>query len=260
MMLPIHSEIIRIVEETPSTRTFFFDTEFEAALPGQFAMVWVRGVDEVPMGISYKNGITVQNVGEATSAMFDLREGDSMGLRGPFGNRFTLPAPGEKILIIAGGVGAAPLAPLAEYAAVEGATADVLLGSRCCDELLFRDRFAAAGKLTIATDDGSEGKCGFVTDLLAEAKPEDYDRIHVCGPEIMMYRVFQLLEEQGLHTKTEFSLHRYFKCGIGVCGACCMDGDGLRVCRDGPVFNGAVLGDSEFGQYARGPAGEKHGF
>ncbi|MDK2892731.1 dihydroorotate dehydrogenase electron transfer subunit [Methanohalophilus sp.] len=259
-MIPIYSKIIEVIEETPSTRTFLFDVEFSDALPGQFAMVWVHGVDEVPMGISYKNGVTVQKVGDATSRMFELSEGDFMGLRGPFGNGFTLPSPNEKILIIAGGVGSAPLAPLAEEAKNIGADVDIFLGSRCRDELLFRDRFNKTGNLLIATDDGSEGKCGFVTDLLLDVDLGEYHRIHVCGPEIMMYRVFRILQDKNIHENAEFSMHRYFKCGIGVCGACCMDKLGLRVCRDGPVFNGKLLEDSEFGQYARGPTGGKYKF
>jgi dihydroorotate dehydrogenase electron transfer subunit len=223
-------------------------------------MVWVHGVDEVPMGMSYKNGITVQKVGDATSRMFELSEGDYMGLRGPFGKGFTLPSPDEKILIVAGGVGAAPLVPLAEQAHDTGSYVDVLLGSRTCEELLFRERFAGVGKLNISTDDGSKGNRGFVTDLLPDATLETYDRIYVCGPEMMMYRVFQILLEKNMHGKAEFSLHRYFKCGLGVCGACCMDNSGLRVCRDGPVFNGKLLENSEFGQYGRDSTGGKHRF
>ncbi|MBP2031058.1 dihydroorotate dehydrogenase electron transfer subunit [Methanohalophilus levihalophilus] len=259
-MIPIYSKIIEVIEETPSTRTFLFDTKFSEALPGQFAMVWVHGVDEVPMGISYKNGVTVQKVGAATSRMFELYEGDFMGLRGPFGNGFTLPSPDEKILIIAGGVGSAPLAPLAEDAKRVGADVDIFLGSRNCDELLFQKRFMDAGNLLVATDDGSEGRCGFVTDLLLDTDLEEYDRIHICGPEIMMYRVFQILQDKDLLPKAEFSMHRYFKCAIGVCGACCMDKSGLRVCRDGPVLNGKLLEDSEFGKYGRGPTGGKHNY
>ncbi|HII92794.1 MAG TPA: dihydroorotate dehydrogenase electron transfer subunit, partial [Methanosarcina sp.] len=66
-MLPLNATITRIDEESPSVRTFFFDFQFETMKPGQFVMVWVRGVDEVPMGLSSKNSITVQKVGEATS-------------------------------------------------------------------------------------------------------------------------------------------------------------------------------------------------
>ena len=101
-MLPLNATITQIIEESPLIRTFFFDHKFEDMEPGQFVMVWVRGVDEVPMGLSRNNSITVQKVGEATSKLFELKEGDS-GLRVLL-ERFTLPAKGEKVLIIAGGV------------------------------------------------------------------------------------------------------------------------------------------------------------
>ena len=84
-----------------------------------------------------------------------------------------------------------------------------------------------------------------------------YDRIAVCGPEIMMASVFRLLEDRKVLEKAEFSLHRYFKCGIGVCGACCIDRSGLRVCKDGPVFSGVQLLDSELGKYARDASGRR---
>lgn len=256
-MRPINATIIKTVQESPSTKTFFFDVSFEDSLAGQFVMVWVRGVDEVPMGLSYKNAITVQKVGDATSRLSELGVGDSVGLRGPFGNGFTLPHNGEKILVIAGGVGSAPLAPLAEYAVSAGADVTTILGARTCDELVFEERFSRAGKLYMTTDDGSAHRCGFVTDVLAELDTADYDRIHICGPEVMMSRIFDMLQAADALEKAEFSLHRYFKCAIGVCGACCMDPHGLRVCKDGPVFNGSQLIDSELGKYKRSASGQR---
>jgi len=258
-MRPVNATIIETVQESPSTRTFLFDTAFDSATAGQFVMVWIRGVDEIPMTLSYKNAITVQEVGDATSRLFEIGKGDSVGIRGPFGTGFTLPGKDDRILLVAGGVGAAPLAPLAEYAGRAGSEVTTLLGSRNADELVFADRFSAAGMLHIATDDGSAGRAGFVTDLLGEAELTGYDRIYTCGPEIMMARVFDILCGADAHERAEFSLHRYFKCGIGVCGACCMDPSGLRVCRDGPVFNGMQLVDSEFGKYKRSASGQKTG-
>ena len=256
-MLPLNATIVRITEESPSVRTFFFDLEFETMEPGQFVMVWVRGVDEVPMGLSRKNSITVQKVGEATSKLFELKEGDSFGLRGPFGRVFSLPSKGEKILIIAGGVGSAPLAPYADAACAIGSKVDTILGARSADDLIFEERFAAAGEVYVSTDDGSKGTKGFVTDVLKGLNLLAYDRIAVCGPEIMMASVFRLLEDRKVLEKAEFSLHRYFKCGIGVCGACCMDKYGLRVCKDGPVFSGVQLLDSELGKYTRDASGRR---
>jgi dihydroorotate dehydrogenase electron transfer subunit len=115
------------------------------------------------------------------------------------------------------------------------------------------------GNIHITTDDGTQGRRGFVTDVLNEIDISEYDRIYTCGPEIMMARVFEILRDAGAHGRAEFSLHRYFKCAIGVCGACCMDPHGLRVCKDGPVFNGELLVDSEFGEYKRGASGMRVG-
>lgn len=256
-MLPLNATITQIIEESPLIRTFFFDHKFEDMEPGQFVMVWVRGVDEVPMGLSRNNSITVQKVGEATSKLFELKEGDSFGLRGPFGKGFTLPAKGEKVLIIAGGVGAAPLSPYAEAASAAGAEVNTVLGARSEEHLLFEGRFEALGNAYVSTDDGSKGVKGFVTDVLKNLDVTSYDRIAVCGPEIMMASVFRFLEEREVLEKSEFSLHRYFKCGIGVCGACCIDSSGLRVCKDGPVFSGTQLIGSELGKYSRDASGRR---
>ncbi len=254
-MQPINARIIDIKDETPSIRTLFFDVTLENALPGQFVMVWIRGVDEIPMALSYTNAITVQKVGDATSQLFELEIGDSVGIRGPFGNGFSIPKKRDGILIIAGGVGAAPLAPLAEFAVKKGAEVTTILGARTCSELLFKKRFSAEGDIHITTDDGSAHRCGFVTDVLEELNTGCFDMIYTCGPEIMMSCIFDLLESKGCLENAEFSMHRYFKCAIGVCGACCMDDQGWRVCRDGPVFGGMQLTGSELGKYKRDSCG-----
>ncbi|MCS3923390.1 dihydroorotate dehydrogenase electron transfer subunit [Methanosalsum natronophilum] len=260
-MRPINARIIDIVNETPTIRTFFFDTELKSENIGQFAMVWVRGIDEIPMALSYNNAITVQKVGEATSALFDLNIDDSIGLRGPYGTGFTLPENNKKkseVLIIAGGVGAAPLAPLAEKMSGNQGTnikVTTILGARTESELLFESRFNNSGMLHITTDDGSCARCGFVTDVLSELDLDQYDMIYICGPEIMMSCIFDILQSKQCLHKTEFSLHRYFKCAIGVCGACCIDEEGLRVCKDGPVFRGTRLQNSELGKYKRDSSG-----
>ncbi len=245
-MKPVNVVITRVVEETPTIRTFFFDLSFEPE-PGQFVMAWIRGVDEIPMALSCDNAITVQKVGPATSSLFELCEGDSLGIRGPFGNGFRIKS--DNILLVAGGVGAAPLLPLAEKARLQGLKITTLLGAKTKEELVFRERFEAAGNVIVATDDGTAGKHGYVTQLIDGKK--DYDQIYCCGPEIMMKKVLDKVRPE----KSQFSLHRYVKCGIGICGACCMDG--LRVCKDGPVFTGEVLKKSEFGLYRRNECGEK---
>jgi dihydroorotate dehydrogenase electron transfer subunit len=246
------SEIVtltRVRKETSLIRTFVFEKSF-VFQPGQFVMVWVPGVDEIPMALSSENSITVQKVGDATSALFDLEPGAKLGIRGPFGNGFTK---GEKVLAIAGGVGAAPLLPLARADSVM----TLLLGARTETELLFLDQLDECTDVLIATDDGSQGHHGFVTSLMDDLNLGTYDRIAVCGPEVMMRAVLAKVAEKGLAHKTEFSLHRYMKCGVGVCGSCCIDPSGLRVCRDGPVFSGDLLLKSEFGHYMRDASGRK---
>jgi dihydroorotate dehydrogenase electron transfer subunit len=255
-MRPISAKIISIIQETPTIRTFMLDAPgLPRGRPGQFVMAWVRGADEVPMALSYDYGITVQNVGEATGAMFKLNEGDTMGIRGPYGNGWELV--GDNILLISGGIGSTPLALLAEKAASIGVGVTTLAGYRAKEEVHFEERFKKAGKTLIATDNGSYGIKGFVTDLMRETDLNTYSQIYSCGPEKMMYRILGILGERKMAACSQFSLQRYMKCGIGVCGSCCMDPGGLRVCRDGPVFRGDELLDSEFGKYARDASGRR---
>jgi dihydroorotate dehydrogenase electron transfer subunit len=241
--------ILRVKKETSLIRTFVFDCSFSFS-PGQFVMVWVPGIDEIPMALSSENTITVQKAGDATTAMFALGAGENLGIRGPFGNGFTK---GEKVLAIAGGVGAAPLLPLARADCVM----TLLLGAKTESELLFVDQLDECTDVFIATDDGSQGQHGVVTALMDDLNLGVYDRIAVCGPEMMMRTVLAKVEEKGIAHKTEFSLHRYMKCGVGICGSCCIDPSGLRVCRDGPVFSGDLLLKSEFGHYMRDASGRK---
>jgi dihydroorotate dehydrogenase electron transfer subunit len=251
-MRPISARILEIVPETPTVRTLRFDHSLDP-VPGQYLMVWVRGVDEVPMSISYRDGITVQLVGEATREIFDLEVGESLGLRGPLGNGFTLS--GEKILLIGGGVGAAPLALLGEAAAEEGVEVSTLLGFRCCDEILFRERFERIGELVMTTDDGSQGICGRASAGLPALHLQEFDQIYLCGPEPMMADIIGRCP--GMETKIQASIDRYFKCGMGICGSCCLDPSGIRVCIEGPVFRADQLVGTEFGRYKRGASGLK---
>jgi dihydroorotate dehydrogenase electron transfer subunit len=247
MMFVRNVEITGINTESRDIKTFFFDYPFHF-IPGQYVMVWIRGVDEIPMSLSYANGITVRNIGDATGSLFALREGDTLGMRGPFGNGFgvaKLPA-----LLVAGGVGAAPLAPLAETLKNKITT---ILGAKTKDELLFRERFENSGPLVIATEDGSAGYKGLAVDLLERTK--GYNEILSCGPEKMMRKVLDHAVVAGV--QSQFSLQRYIKCGVGLCGSCCVDPSGLRACIDGPVFTGKQLDGSDFGRYMRDAAGRK---
>jgi dihydroorotate dehydrogenase electron transfer subunit len=250
--LPRAVQIERVIRETPSIRTFRFSAEF-AFQPGQFVMVWVPGVDEIPMALTSPSSISVQKVGDATEALFSCEPGDAIGLRGPFGSSF--PKEGE-ILAVCGGIGAAPLLPLARMDRVH----TFLLGARSEDELPFVDLLDECTNLLLATDDGSLGYEGRVTDLLDTQHLVDlssFDAVCCCGPEAMMKTVWDRLKAANQVKKGYFSLHRYMKCGIGICGSCCVDPEGLRVCTEGPVFRGDQLQDSEFGHHTRDGSGRK---
>ena len=242
-------EILGVVQETLSIRTFSFSRSFDFT-PGQFVMVWIPGIDEIPMALSSANSISVQKVGDATSALFALGEGDLIGIRGPLGTGFTPVGP---TLAIAGGIGAAPLLPLAERGKVD----TFLLGARTASDVPFRERLQLCTNLSVATDDGSTGTHGFVTALFDAYPPERFSSICVCGPEVMMRTVLDRLETGGIAQRGQFCLQRFMKCGIGICGSCCIDPGGLRVCREGPVIRGNLLVRSEFGRYCRNASGQR---
>jgi dihydroorotate dehydrogenase electron transfer subunit len=216
-------------------------------------MVWVRGVDEVPMSFSGPDTITVQSVGEATKALFKLGAGCTVGLRGPFGNGFVLR--GKRILLIGGGVGTAPLAFLGEEARRAGHEVSSLLGFRSREDIVFQSRFEALGDTIITTDDGSAGIQGRAAAGLKELNLFEYDQIYLCGPEMMMWDIISRTREHA--AKTQACINRYFKCAVGICGSCCLDPDGTRVCVEGPVIMADRLLESEFGRYRRGPDGGK---
>jgi dihydroorotate dehydrogenase electron transfer subunit len=244
---PISVKIKKIENETPNVSTIFFDHDFPS-IPGQFVMVWIPGVDEIPMALSYSDAITVQRVGDATSNLLSLKIGDKIGIRGPFGNGFRIYG---KTLVVAGGVGIAPLIRVG----LCGSNVDVLLGSKTKEELVFSSDLKNSSNLMVSTDDGSEGYHGFIPGLMEQLPLESYDSMLVCGPELMMFSVLSVLKNRNLVSISQFSLHRYMKCGVGLCGSCCLDPEGLCVCKDGPVFSGLDMLKSEMGKYHRNAAG-----
>ncbi len=247
--MPVIVTITGVIRETPTITTIRFDHRFEAGF-GQVVMVWAPGVDEVPMALSSRDAITVQRVGEATGFLTSLKAGDRIGIRGPFGTGFS---PAGKTAVIAGGVGAAPLLRIG----LEVVDVEFFLGARSADELLFREILSHACPLHIATDDGSAGHRGYVAELLKTTDLSRFDTFCVCGPDLMMKSVLEVLDSASQLGKSQFSMHRYMKCGVGLCGSCCIDPEGLCVCRDGPVFGGDVLKKSELGMYHRDGSGRR---
>ena len=259
------ARVLEVRPETPTQTTLVLDWTAEEAVPGQFLMVWLPGVDEVPMGLSRirpSAAITVQRLGRATEALCALRPGDRVGVRGPLGHGFQLPPSPRKRrwLLVGGGNGTAPLATLAEELLAKRAEVHAVIGARTAGELLFERRMRAAGckAVEVATDDGTKGFAGFASvlaeRLLETVKP---DRVCTCGPELMMRKVADACWARGV--PFEASLERYMKCGIGLCDACALGP--YLVCRDGPVLDGERLRAApDFGAFRRGPSGLREPF
>ena len=254
-----YPKIVKITEtktETPEIKTIKFKYP-EKTEPGQFFMIWIPKTDEIPMSISYINndvkGITFKKVGKATNALFKLKNNDKIGIRGPYGNGFQIK--GKKILFVGGGTGIAMLAPAVEKARNNKIESDVILGFKNKNEIFFEKLFKKHGaKVHITTNDGSKGYKGLATDLIKEfIQAKKYDSILTCGPELMMKKLLDLSN----NIPFQASLERHMKCSIGICGQCCI-GKGLRVCKDGPIFDGETLRKVEgFGVFKRDASGKK---
>ncbi|MFB0503515.1 MAG: dihydroorotate dehydrogenase electron transfer subunit [Candidatus Bathyarchaeia archaeon] len=254
-------EVGAIKPESPTVKSIFFkDALCARAKPGQFVMVWIPGLDEIPLGLSSFNresrvcSVTVAEVGEATEALNQRKAGDLIGVRGPFGNHFEIV--GDEALVIGGGIGLAPLMPLIESLVEEGRLSSIMIGARTRGSLVFLDRLKRAVKggieLVVTTDDGSYGVKGLVTDDLDRfLSSSRLDIVYACGPEDMLYKVYPLAERHGV--PLQVSLERIILCAMGICGSCVIGP--YRVCRDGPVFTSEQLREveKEFGKY-------KHGF
>lgn len=245
-------EILKINNENNNVKTLRFNFE-KKVTPGQFFMIWIPGIDEIPMSVSYTEGlkgITVENIGESTSALHKLKIGDKIGIRGPYGNGFKII--GKRILLVGGGTGIIPLASLMEK--ITKKEIMVIIGAKTKSEILFEERIKKATKnVLFSTDDGSLGYRGFASNLAEELmEKKKFDLVLMCGPEIMMKKIVDLANERRIPVQA--SLERYMKCGVGICDSCSIGG--LQVCKDGPVFSGDVLKClDEFGKKRRDACG-----
>lgn len=267
--LPQVVKIKKIVQENEQVKTFVLDLSL-GAQPGQFVMVWIPRLDEKPFSVAMDNGLelhlAIADVGPFSHALHQLKEGDQVGVRGPFGTEFTC-EPGQRLLFLGGGYGAAPLYYFAHKASAMGCTVEFVVGARRKDLLLYTERAEQLKNVNVhvATNDGSAGMEGFNTVLMekvvadAEAEGRPVDCIYTCGPEVMMLKAMQLAVAKKM--QAQISVERYMKCGFGVCGNCCVDGLGVPSCIDGPVMPlEKVLQLKDFGKYHRDNLGKKQYF
>jgi len=258
-------EIIEAKKENFTVKTFtFVDKLCGKADPGQFVMVWIPGVDEIPMSLSAitsegLSSITVNEVGEASRALNQKKKGDQIGVRGPFGNGFV--PTGGNVMIVGGGTGLAPLMPLTEKLVKVADKVTLMGGAKSRDNLLFLDRIdkilsEVDSETVFTTEDGSYGiECLVVDQAEQKLKKEKFDMIFTCGPEQMMYNMFLLAEQYNVPLQA--SLERIMRCAIGLCGSCQIGK--LRVCKDGPVLNSEQLRSvkEEFGKFQLDFTGKK---
>ncbi|MCM8778734.1 MAG: FAD/NAD(P)-binding protein [Candidatus Omnitrophica bacterium] len=263
--LPHLAEIIDIKEETPDIKTFrlkFKDKAIDGSFeykPGQFVELSAFGEGEAPFCIcnsptrKYSIECSVKRMGKVTQALHELDIGDTVGIRGPYGNGFPIEdLKGKNLLFVAGGIGLAPLRSLINYCLDnrnDFKTITIVNGARTSKDLVYKDEYQAwerakDSRLHLTIDCQEENwtcMVGVVPKVLEQLKPTCEDSIAiVCGPPIMIrYTIPVLLNlgfcPEGIITTLEMKM----KCGLGKCGRCNIGH--LYICKDGPVFSYSQL-------------------
>ena len=257
-MLPRQFRITRFKRETSDT----FSMEFKPVSgepgfnfePGQFNMLYVFGVGEIPISISGDPSSpdllihTTRAVGNVTKAMKELKVGDTIGVRGPLGKSWPVGiAEDNDVILITGGIGLAPLRPVIYHLLANRdkfGKIVLLHGTRTPNDLIYRQelgkwrsRLDMEVHVTVDRTIGSwRGNVGVVTSLIGKAPFNHLKCIAmVCGPEIMMRFTILELQKRGVDNKKIYvSMERNMKCGIGLCGHCQIGS--VFVCKDGPVY------------------------
>lgn len=257
-MLTQPYSVREVAKETPDTFTLSLEPEnaVNRSLfqPGQFSMLWVFGVGELPISISGDPALydrlvyTVRSVGQATHSLVNLRVGDGVGVRGPFGAGWPVEAArGRDVIVVAGGIGLAPLRPVIYHVLQnreDYGRLVILYGGRSPRDLLYRKELATWARkretqVLVTVDYGGlawRGHVGVVTTLFKYSRLQPGRSIAmVCGPEIMMRFVARELETQGLSRDDIYlSMERNMKCAVGFCGHCQYGRH--FICKDGPIF------------------------
>jgi len=260
------SLVVGVVDEAPGVKTYTLRLSSSySAEPGQFNMIYIYGLGEVPLSISspsLKRGSftyvehTARAVGAVTGAILSrVSTGSLVGVRGPYGRGWPLrEAEGRDLVVLAGGIGLAPLRPVIKY--VESSRdafgrLNILYSARSPEYLLYKyelEEYARIPntKLLLSSDTASPSwsyHVGFVTDLIEYIDVDVGDSVvFVCGPEAMMKTSVKKLLNSGFRSDQIYvSLERRMRCGVGVCGTCQLGH--YFVCRDGPVFSISELGE-----------------
>jgi NAD(P)H-flavin reductase len=253
--LPRIAKIVNTKKETSDVKTFrfrFVDNKKIRFLPGQVIMVSVFGFGESTFGIvpTEKNGLyefSIKKMGMVTKALFELRKGSYIGIRGPFGNGYPVAKiKGKNVLLIAGGIGFPPIKALLlhllknrkAYGRVE-----LYYGAKTPEDIVYKKELKEWSKkkdlkVRITVDQATKkwkGHVGVVTTILEDIEVDNKTLAFVCGPGIMMKFVTQKLLEKGMkENRIYVSMERLMQCGVGMCGHCNIGK--IYVCKHGPVF------------------------
>ena len=244
-------ESLKIIDKQQLTRDIFVlelsgKEKLPEMLPGQFVEVRVDGSPDTflrrPFSVHDVNygqntfRLLIQIAGKGTERLSMHTKGEYLNLIYPLGNSFSIPSGPQKILLVGGGCGVAPLLFLGKHLKANGHNPDVLLGFRNSERIIEYDEYLKLGRVFLTTEDGSSGEKGFVTDHQV-LKDAVYDRIYCCGPEPMMRAVASYSRDNKVDC--EVSLENLMGCGIGVCLCCIVTTvrGNLCTCTDGPVFN-----------------------
>jgi len=254
-MLPEFLHVRARRRELPDTWTLELDPGAPFPfLPGQFNMMYAFGIGEVPVSISgdpaHPESLvhTIRAVGKVTGALCAAEPGTEIGIRGPYGTAWpVVEAEGGDLLVIAGGIGLAPIRPALYHIFANRSKygrVSILIGGRSPEALLYpsevgrwRSRFDVQVEVTVDTSNPSwRGNVGVVTSLVRRAGVDPaVTTAFVCGPEVMFRYATLELAKAGIPSgRTFVSMERNMKCAIGFCGHCQYGGD--FVCKDGPVF------------------------
>jgi dihydroorotate dehydrogenase electron transfer subunit len=215
------------------------------AEPGQFVMLdcGENTILRRPISIhrvidNNKIALLIRISGTGTQNLAGIKSGDTINLTGPLGNGFTLSHDAEQILLVSGGMGIAPLVFLAEKAQLLNKKVTILAGSRDSSQLYPEQLLPMGTELVTATEDGSKGEKGLVTDFLPELLNK-YDQVFACGPVNMYRTIDSILDSMNYDKDLQVSLEVRMGCGFGICYGCTIKTtEGLKqVCKDGPVFN-----------------------
>ena len=211
---------------------------------GEFVFLWIPGLGEKPFSALTDDpfSLVVINLGIFTSKLMDLKPGTDAYVRGPYGQAVT-PPPGKTIMAVSGGTGLAAVYQLLRDHGRDNS--ELFVGARSAERLYFVDECEAVSKLHIATDDGSQGFHGLVTEMLRkrllELSEKELQNLHFynCGPESMVHAAEAVQKEFCKDHQIQNSIDYMTKCGVGICGACNAP-DGRRLCVDGPFLTAII--------------------